>query len=597
MKFSSPKKLSTLVLILWALAALLVFDLGSSLTNGVLSLREATGSHLDTPVPQPLDQSLSPKQRMVLQGDISQETPVEQWRALHEFEPNNPVYYAHYLSHLDQLPENYNATVTKIDPENGWFLHLEAAQKIKEVIEKGEKLDHKEKHRLEAEGLPLLPQKWIITNPESVSDRLALLEKAVSLSKWDSYQDEISEERFDALPEAYNVLSGLKNMKVIGDAYSPSFTWKNIAELTSAALQNVTTKEEFLTLETLILKLEKRSFESIETFLDGLFHQALLRVNSANLYRAAETVGLESKAQLYQKQELIQHERQEKLKNRNTNDTQKLIARRGSIFSWLASPVFARAVENPPQITKSMLKPGLRAERAVFSRGFYGIIFMVLSVGALLTWIHKRKKGNPARFQPEFSTLGLGVFLPFVALIFFRYFLSFGMLDYSGKMMSFGNYLLPEITTLLILLASPICLLRSQNYPKASRLKICWPLVTLVISLFLSAAMIPLHDLGLSQELVISFPLTLMLVAIFGLIFPRLKNDEPLFDLTSRLAPTYLFSATLSGFFIIGLQIEERHWFAQERFMKPCPKGFTVMESQVADILKEELRKLQAEIR
>lgn len=592
MKKSAPKKLSSLVLILWALAALLIFDFGSHFTKGIRSHHQATDNRLDTPAPQPLDKSLSKKERILLQGDISRETPEEQWLALHELEPENPVYYANYLKRLGDLPENFHATIAKIDPDNGWFLFLEAAQNVKEVIEKGEKLDLKEKNRLKDEGLPLPPKQLVISDPKSLSERLALLEKAVASPKWENYESEIAEERFHALPEAHDVLSGLKNFTTIGNAYSPSLRWNNIAELTSAALQAAKTKEEFLALETLILKIEERSFERIETIVDGLVYQAVIAVNSGNLYHAADQVGLKSKVKLYQEREMALHRHREHLKNRSHRGTQELHERRGSIFSLLSSLTTSKFLKTPPPLTQELLKPSLRAERALISQVFFGLIFIVLSLGALLTWIHKRKKENPARFQPELSTLGLGVLLPFTALIFFRYFLSFGMLDYGGRLMTFGNYLLPEIAILLILLATPLCLLRTRNYPEASRLKIWWPLATLIISLLLSSAMMPLHEFGLTIILILSTPLSLMIVAVFGLIFPRLKKKELVFDLTSRLAPAYLFAATLSGLFVIGLQIEERHWFAQERFVKPSPRGFTVMENQVVDILKKEMSEL-----
>ncbi|MEN8796873.1 MAG: hypothetical protein ABF328_09215 [Akkermansiaceae bacterium] len=595
MQKEAGKTFSIILLIFWAAMALVVFNFGSRIVEGISFMRDGVGSMFREPDPQPAKGELSEKQRLILQGDVTQDTRAKRWLALHEFEPENPVYYANYLNQVDEPPKDFRETIKRIDPDNGWFLIWEATLDTDFIIEKQKSLSSRKREQLKKKSKPIPPRDVNIIDEPAFEKRIQLLELAVQSKKFNNYYLELAEERHAALPPKPDVVGNIENLVVIGQAFSPNIHWKYLSDLMSAGIQSADTPEKFARFEKLALALEERSYQSISTLVEGLIYRAIISMNSTNLRIAAERHDLEQKAQIYREREKIGEDYRDSIASKEAEETEKLLSRRAGIIASLSIPAIGLTVKTPPSITRADLHANLRAERAIASRMLYGVGFIFLSLVTLLTWIRKRNKSNPAAFIPELRLLLIGVLLPFGLLLFFRYFLSFGMLDYGGHLLVFWNYLLPAIGTLIIMLCAPVCLLRTRAFPEATRLKIWWPLGTAVLALFLSAAMMALIDIEVLQNVIVLAAPVLMVITLIGLVFPRVGDNRVEFDLTARLAPAYLFAACLFGLFIIGLQFEERYWVAKDDFMKPIPQGFTTIENEIVEILKIELRELKPE--
>src|SRR6476660_5313135 len=73
---------------------------------------------------------LNRDQQLILLGDLRAPSGLR-WKALADRFPDHPGYYAQHalcqLSEQGTLPEDFDATVSRIDPDNGWFHCLKAA--------------------------------------------------------------------------------------------------------------------------------------------------------------------------------------------------------------------------------------------------------------------------------------------------------------------------------------------------------------------------------------------------------------------------------------------------------------------------------------
>lgn len=589
----SQKNLRFVVFALWITGCVLLMTEAKRISQIVHSTKQ----HLD---PYNLDSDTSPRlqgshyseaERLLLYGDPNAIDPVEQWKPLHESDPTNPSFYALYLGQLSELPENYREFSTQIDPDNGWFPLWEASTRKDEVvalIRSKRKTSRQDRDPTVIED----PAEYKIINPAEFAELVGLIETATRAPRIETYHEKLTRQRFDLLPQPVDTISNFANVAYLAGQATPNIrTWRKAHDIMIAALQEAPDEAQFLRLEKMANVLEERNASSIQTLVDGLVSRALSHSFAKSLRAAATRLGLEEKASFYEAKQLRFQFYQDNSRKKESSEFTRLINNRANIFMTLAAPASHRMVKTPPQLTRADLQPGLRAERAIFSRIFYGLVFLLLSLIALLVWLRNRGKDNPATFLPDLKVLACGVLLPVTGLIIFRYFLSFGMLDYGGRMLVFSNYLFPDLATFLIILITPLCLLRSRD--ASSVRKNWWPLGLAILGLLFSA-LVPSRFLDI-WLLAFYLPLLFLVPASLWLLLQPFRKKSSSFDLNGHLAPAYLFAATLVSFSVFGLSYEEKYWFNKNKIERPSIHGISQIEDTLVQIMKIELAELKNE--
>ena len=592
MSQKSEKKASYILLTIWAaLFASLILSIGH-VQKFIKTTRAIFDPFSEGAAELPLPEGIKNKDRLLIQGDVRSQTGEGRWHALHESDPSNPVFYSIYLNESSEKPAGFLETASRLDPDNGWFALSEAASLANDLIERNKSsLSRSDRKKLEDAGSPLPPSNYEILDSEGFKEAIDLIETATNSAKIDSYVDEFANLRYEALPEAYDFRTNLLNFNITARNPSTVLEWKKITDLMTAALQEADSEAEFARLEKMVLILEEHNFKSIHTLIDGLVSRAILLVNSRSLRAAAGRLALASKESHYRSRELKLDSYANELKNRDSSEHYQFIRRNASALTGLAMPAITKTVRNPPEITAELLRPGVRVERAVVGKIIYSFIFFSLSLFALASWLTNRGKDNPATFLVRPRILILGVLLPFLIVMAFRYFPG-GMLNDAGGFVTFWNYFFPEVAIFFILLAAPLCLLRQQAAPSSSKLKIWWPVGLAGIALVWGGFMLRLSTM-ITSDLLLYGPILILFGCGIGLVFPMLKERKEDFDLNGRLAPAYLFAAILTGGTIFFLNWEERYWFAQSDLEKPSAQGFSKFEEQSVQIMIEELRELK----
>ncbi|MDB4451940.1 hypothetical protein N9129_01865 [Akkermansiaceae bacterium] len=583
--------LTPLLLIAWGVSLISLYQgahLIKAASAGIASLNPMSfGPQKNVPVP-----GLSAQEHLVLYGGSSKSNPEGRWKALHLSEPQNPSYYRKHLTEVDDIPEDFDEVRQRIDPDNGWFLIWEAGKLSKECVSKDSTRTRSKKEKEEKKA-----PHFIIEDPEVLKKIIQKLERAVSLPRFDNYTNSLTNEQMSLLPEAKDIVANYRNLTILATMDSSVLEWKYNTDAIRAALQEIQTRDEFNRLEKLALNLEKKHFSQVTSLIDGLISQALMAAHAGALYEASERLGLKEKASFYKdRKELFAARNEARKQRRKSNEHEEfnqLLLNHGSMLMNIATPAVIMVTENPPTLTKEQLRPGQRAERALFTRMITPLMFLIFSLLSLVIFFHRRGRENKPSFRPTLRLLLLGSLLPFVALVLFRYFLSFGMLDFGGRLLIFANYFLPDLASYFILLIVPLSLLRRDAKQKVPFYKNCSLLGFALLTLGFSSVMMHAPPKAVFPGGVVFVSLTAIWLVVFAIWKAFKKKPDPdYFARLAQLAPTYLLSATLIGLSSIGLAFEERYWFAQADIERPTDYHITLLEEQTTEALKEEIRQL-----
>lgn len=582
---------SILLLSFWLLAFLGILYFGHLTQKAAQFLYSTTNFYLSEEVTGH-PQELSPESQLLLYGDSSKDSEDARWRALHESDPNNPFFYVIYLQHASGMPDDFHQTVARLDPNNGWYSLWEIS-KLKPASEKSRKngLKKSEREDLIQKGLPLPPQKFNFTDPGTFQQHLALLESGLNSPRLDSYTRKIATLRFEAQPEPFDYRSNIISIAVAASTIDPVQVWQKAAETLCAALQIAETTEDFHRLEKLCLQLEEHLHHNSSTLVSGLVYKAVVDLQAKSLRAAAERLGLEKIEAFYRDRQLrFQDEREQQRQRREDDSLSRLMSRRADILSAISTPLIHKVVPNPPKISVEMLKPALRTERAVVAQVFYAAFFVGLSLFGLAVWLRGRHRESTANFVPEKTMLFYGSLLPFLLLLLFRYFLSFGMLDFGGRLLIFWNYLLPELAIFLILLVVPWILVNKRAHSERRLFRTLWPLGLAIVGLLFASAMMHLLSLGMAVFLIPGLLLGVSFVWILGQLGRKPKQEKNHYP---GIAPCYLLSAILCSLFILALIAEERFWFGKDGIHHATATGLSSVETETTQLLNEFVHQLR----
>lgn len=346
---------------------------GLAMIRGIGGMRPQSNGHKT--LVERLGKDLSAAERLLLVGAPNTRKDADRWRPLWESAPDKPAYLAEYAlaslrTHHCLSPEILEAA-TQIDPDNGWFLALDAAGKADGVVKKGTRTS-KEKR----DGKAI---EWQVLDEPQLREALVQLHAATAKPRFAGYRSELHRERVRLLPPQDDLLSHVVWGAYVrgGDNGLVQFRYLGEALAAGAGLcAERQDREGFQQLVTDWRWLARAGVNEGDTLIDQLVARMLVTAPLASFRDAARALGLEAEAAKFAAEEQRERtEREEQSQDRLSQAGDSLIPERGSILSNSLA-LTTSIVKAAPVLTESDLRPGRLADHAVFDR-----------VSAVVTWL------------------------------------------------------------------------------------------------------------------------------------------------------------------------------------------------------------------
>ena len=553
----------------------------------------------------PLPQGLSEKQRLLL-GDPALD-PIVLAHRLHLSAPDNPAYYmeyAHaYTSGNKTLPPDFFETVSRIAPDNSFFLYFAAGFIGKDSFEKKASSAPKAPARF-LDGVRVSPlpieKEYTVTDQASFDEASSLLEKAAALPNFQTYTTTMMSER----ARIFEPSSGSMTDLMYRYAYiwsSPSagiITLRHVADLMSARaemLSKAGSTEEFV-----ILANQRDSFiaglsKNRDNFLIGeLVYKVIASATATGLHAAAARLNLDEMERTY----LAQRDGMQALhdqRNIQRKAYSKWFPEDGAgILAGSILPYVGNQAISPPPIRREDLKPLRLGEHDVASG--LGVIAaaMVMLLACLPVLLFRFLSPRPVRLPAKrLSTLLrpadwawiflCGIILPLAIHLCINRLTPLGGRSYGLKHF---HFLFPGVQLLAILLSlllAPATLIRWRLAKRLAPFglgseggKISAAILFLILLWSLSAYPVLVH-FGLSRPLLIALAAVPMLW--LGNVFLTTlrtflgKPPQRILLISSSFA---LPAAHAAGIIALCLTlplitVSEKHWLPQDTLFQLDP--------------------------
>ncbi len=282
-----------------AIAIVLIPLWGHSVWQGhgfyhLFQLFDAASSFTKGPDPslvfKAITDPLSPDERLILSGDRSTADPVSRWKSLVDRFPEDPAYYSQYasvsLSQTKTLPKDFDATVDRLDPDNGWFKELKALE-----IGQGSYTIKRTAGSMTT----------TITDPSRHEESLALLHQAFIAPIYRSYHAELLERRCKLLPARHDHLMEMRCAFLISDSlFEGFFNSLQTSRLFNAGVSKAASQSQPTSVRELLndWKLHQRqmSASADSTLLARMVERACLGLYAKEFSSAASGLSLEPEA-------------------------------------------------------------------------------------------------------------------------------------------------------------------------------------------------------------------------------------------------------------------------------------------------------------
>ncbi|MCU0780856.1 MAG: hypothetical protein MUF04_07115, partial [Akkermansiaceae bacterium] len=391
-----------LTVLMLAVSAPLVVWAGASVVNSlgkIAAVRQLTGDA----APPTVDRlaNLPPQARLLLHGAPGAATGADRWRPLWESDPDDPAllakYALAYFSTHKRLAPEIVAAARRIDPDNGWFLALEAAAEAKQAVTAG-KLSERDTKAGKARPITI--------NDDDALDRaMALLREARSKPRFESYQTDLHRRKMASIPRPEDFVSSLTALAVAVDTDEPLLPLRDLAYALSARAEQCGRSADAAGFdETLALSqwLWQSALQQSDTLVGQLLGKAMATQPLRHFRDSATALGRDGQAATFAAVDQAQRELRERLRKHRTGDAlSDLLTQRGAATVKLSTAAGASLVQDPPAIREDDLKPGRLVEHALVDRMFTGLTWVILGVCAWTAAF-----GKP-RFRPLAARLTL----------------------------------------------------------------------------------------------------------------------------------------------------------------------------------------------
>jgi hypothetical protein len=191
-----------------------------------------------------LGAGLSEEQQFLLQGDPNAKTPLERAKSISDRWPDNPVYYANYITTLlvQQKPIQNKPGETpsvdeeklsqalaalrhgeRLDPDNG-FYSLEVASLLVQASSKLEEAPSATYDKLTRDGkvMPVAIDRIVVTDPERFRRGLEEFRRGLGKPRLTSYPVKMAKVRLDVLPVPRRLIQYLDRLSICCSIMLPS---------------------------------------------------------------------------------------------------------------------------------------------------------------------------------------------------------------------------------------------------------------------------------------------------------------------------------------------------------------------------------------
>lgn len=585
---------------------------------GMISGISSMGTHHGYPTAA-FPESLTPDQKLLL-GD-PQLSDLEQKQRLHLSDPDRPSFYAEYAGRYFQerstLPEEYLETVSRIDPENAFFLYNAAGRNGGDSVEKltsagGSKAPPRFVDGRRLKPIPL-ETKWEVKDQEEFDRAMGLISRASRLSRLETYETSMTAERL-ALLDQNTFVERIRTLAFAASQTSPIIPIRKVADLfcAKAYLLSLAGKEE----EFVALATELESFlGQLATNPDSsivceLVYRVIASTTANSFHFAAKRLGLSELETKYDQRRKVFQENSDQKELREDSLGER-IEKRSSLLNSLTLPLVGRQVANTPEVSPQDLVPGRMADHDLFSSALITLAVVLMGIASLvilsLRLRSSRSLASLARrftlllgLRDWFWILGCGVVLPVCMVLYLTSFTSLGGRDFGIRHNMFLFPTVHYVLIVLLVITLPILMtrwrLRKHLDPFGLRPKL--RTVTLIVPVLGALTLLFAHPIIVSFSLdtvtlaaLAVFP-ALWLIGIclgaglilFGKPARRLSRAVPL----AVLAPAYSLGIIILAAFQPYFRASADRWVARDDFSRVVPSGFSRFEAEVATEIRRE---------
>ena len=347
-----------------------------SFRKGVKAITSLTeiGFHQEFPEPS-LPAGLTPEQKLLL-GD-PRLSDLEQKQRLHLSDPDRPSFYAEYVGEYYQerstLPDGYLETVSRIDPDNAFFLYIAAGRNGGDSVEKLKSSGGGGAPPRFVDGKELKPipveTEWEIRDQEEFDRAMELISRASRLPRFESYETSMTADRLALLGQD-SFLERIRTLAFAASQPSQLIPIRKVADLFCAKAYLLSLEGEEQEFAALAGELEgflKQLATSPDSSLVGELVFRVIASTTANSFHfAAQRLALSELEAKYGERRNAFREFSD-LKELRPNSFGERIEKRSSLLNALSLPLVGRQVRNQPAVSPEDFVPGRMADYDLLS--------------------------------------------------------------------------------------------------------------------------------------------------------------------------------------------------------------------------------------
>lgn len=531
----------------------------------------------------------TPEEKLLLFGDRDRAPKSFRMKALWESQPDNVSYYidyaaAHISGHQD-LPEGFLETGERLDPDNAWFPAVAASVAANQAAF--------ENPRTEQEKKDKVPRSFTVKDPAKLEEAMALFSKAAALSRFETYQHDLSAARLRLLPPRRDSLDQFSSVAYAAGIGSASMHLMHLHKALFATCETIEREKDHAALKRLAADWERfvliyaRSRDS--TLIDPLLKLAITKAVYTPIQRTAKALEMEEEAS-HSKRILDRHaDRKDRANERSKN--QPDWKSRGSMLASLTLPTISKQSASAREVTDADLKPGRLAEHEFMAKALFAGASITMAVLALIVALYRFRGSLSQRMLSSRVAsllgardwawiIGLGALTPLLLYHVLARLPWLGGREYSLYASKFGSPCAPFAFLIWLLIILPIVLARWRFGKAAGFIGARWPhpwigwaiVALLAIPLPFSAVMMLPEYNSMAANITVIAAIQLaqfwfLVMWLRGLFGKQLHLTKRI-ALSRTVLPAYAASLLLCSLSVLFCHYQETRWLQQEHLVE-----------------------------
>jgi hypothetical protein len=337
----------------------------------------------------------SPRERLLLFGDLSKSDQGERFKAVWDQHPDDPAFFAEYAAaHRwkdGSLPSDYLNVADRLAPRNSWFRTYAAGVVAANAVDR----TSARPRRPVPTNDKFAPYK--VKNSVQLDEAIGLLEEAARQPTYNSYDTEMKLRRVAILPAGDDLLGRTLARHYLWN-WAPGQLWiyDPISRAVSTRAFEAASAGDAPAFLRLLHAWETFCHRAVEnsesTWVATSEVERGMRTATPHLEKAANELGLQEEAAHLK---AIRHTLEDRKQERRAGtgpDWQE----RGGTQVWRFANLSMR-VKSPPPITDGELKPGRMASHAMLARYLSVAGLLIFLIASVLVALVRFRHGKQAR--------------------------------------------------------------------------------------------------------------------------------------------------------------------------------------------------------